>query len=158
MNSAPVPRARPDGGRVGTLVLGYGNELRGDDALGPMAVSVIETWGTPGTVVLSRHQLTPELAEPISRAQRVLFIDAARPGKAAPSGIHAIRPARAGSLSPHRSDPRMLLALARLLYGRAPRAWMLAIPAEDFEYGAPLTPLASAGLAKALEAVRAWLG
>ena len=59
------------------LVIGYGNELRRDDGLGPQAARAVAGWGMPGVLALSCHQLTPELAEIVADAEEALFIDAA---------------------------------------------------------------------------------
>ena len=59
------------------LVIGYGNELRGDDAAGPRVAAAVEQWQLPGVRVLILHQLTPELADPIASSGLVIFVDAA---------------------------------------------------------------------------------
>ncbi len=58
------------------LVIGYGNPLRGDDGLG---WRVAEEWQArrPEAAVLVCQQLTPELAEPLSRATQAAFVDIA---------------------------------------------------------------------------------
>nr|MDQ2730551.1 hydrogenase maturation protease [Armatimonadota bacterium] len=65
----------------GALVIGYGNPLRRDDGLGPMAAQRLAALADPLRVqVLTPYQLSPELAEPISQARFVLFIDASEEG------------------------------------------------------------------------------
>src|ERR1044072_3449496 len=59
------------------LVIGYGNELRGDDGVGPRVARAVQQLSLPHVRVLVQHQLTPELAEDISRARAVVFVDAA---------------------------------------------------------------------------------
>ena len=60
------------------LVIGYGNTLRADDGLGPaVAERLGSEWADEDVGVLSCQLLTPELAEPVSRAEIVVFIDAA---------------------------------------------------------------------------------
>jgi len=44
------------------LLIGYGNELRGDDAIGPLVARALAELRLPGTQVLALTQLTPELA------------------------------------------------------------------------------------------------
>jgi hydrogenase maturation protease len=139
------------------LVLGYGSELRGDDALGPRAAEAIASWALPGAQVCCLPQLAPELAEPISRARAVLFLDARfSPDPREPEAIE-LTPDNESLVTTHRSDPQALLALARGLYGRSPRAWLIRLPAESFEIGAPLSPLAEQSLARALPLARALL-
>jgi hydrogenase maturation protease len=50
------------------LVIGYGNTLRRDDAVGPLSAEEVSRWGRPGVVPLDLAQLLPELAERLSRA------------------------------------------------------------------------------------------
>jgi hydrogenase maturation protease len=59
------------------LIIGYGCPLRGDDAFGWHAAHrLLKLAGNDSVQVLATHQLTPELAEPISHADLVIFIDA----------------------------------------------------------------------------------
>ena len=57
------------------VVIGYGNTLRNDDAVGPRAATIVQGWGLPGVTALAVHQLTPELAEPIAAARLAVFVD-----------------------------------------------------------------------------------
>jgi len=63
------------------LIIGYGSPLRGDDGLG-WAVAGQLAAHIPDESVEIRvvHQLTPELVEPISEAELVIFVDASREG------------------------------------------------------------------------------
>src|SRR5271169_6238011 len=66
---------------MSSLILGFGNPLRSDDAAGYNAAVALEPeFSATNTAVIAVHQLTPELAEPVSRASRVLFLDASRTG------------------------------------------------------------------------------
>ena len=62
---------------TGLLVIGYGNTLRGDDGVGPKVAEAVEALQLPGVRTLVCQQLSPEHAEPISRARVVVFVDAA---------------------------------------------------------------------------------
>jgi hydrogenase maturation protease len=61
------------------LIVGYGNPLRGDDGLGWHAAEALRA-ALPEAEILAVHQLTPELAEDASRAELVIFLDAAETG------------------------------------------------------------------------------
>lgn len=62
------------------LILAYGNPLRRDDGVGwVIGERLAEMLREDVADVRVLHQLTPELAEPISRAGAVIFIDAAEP-------------------------------------------------------------------------------
>ena len=78
-----------------TLIIGYGNALRGDDGAGYIAAELLrERIHDPNVEVFSLQQLTPELMEPVSRASQVIFMDASVVG---PGGEVQPRPAAAGS-------------------------------------------------------------
>jgi hydrogenase maturation protease len=147
------PRPRPSS-RTGLLVIGYGNTLRGDDAAGPHTAEAVAALRLPGVRVLSCHQLTPELAETLAEAERVVFVDAAvdRPRRVR---LRPLTPKSAGPSVSHATDPRTLLALTRELFGRAPRAWWLTIPAIRFEFGESLSGLTRRGVALAVKRIRA---
>ena len=113
------------------LVIGIGNPLRGDDGVGALLAEPVG-----GRCV---QQLTPELAAELAELEAVLFIDA----WLAPAGA-------AGS---HRLEPAQLLAISQVLYGRAPDAHLLRVPAYGFDHGTVL----SAELQAALPAARALL-
>lgn len=133
------------------LVIGYGNTLRRDDGLGPRLAERVESWHLPGVRCLERHQLAPELAEPIANADAVIFIDAAPRADLAWQEV-AIN-AKAEILT-HASDPGALFALAQALFGRQPRGWTLQVPARDFDLGEELSSQGRAQVETALAEVR----
>ena len=141
--------------RAGTiLVIGYGNDLRGDDAAGPRAAAQIDAWALPGVEVRALHQLTPELAEPLAAADRAIFLDAHPVSSGPDVRVQRLHPAIPTARLAHTCDPQALLALARTAFGRWPQAWWITIPAADFAFGAPLSALAQRGIAEALATVR----
>ncbi len=135
------------------LVIGYGNTLRRDDGVGPKVAETVEAFAWPGVHTLSCGLLTPELADPISRARTVVFVDAAVD---APSEVQLRKlvPAESSQIMAHAADPRTMLALARDAFGHAPEAWWLTIPAEDLGIGEEFSPLAQAGYEIAVEKVK----
>lgn len=139
----------------GVLVIGYGNRLRGDDAVGPLVAEEVASWRWPGIETLTVHQLTPELALPLAGARRVVFVDAAM-GAAAVTWRPVLPTATSPALG-HVLEPGSLLGWAMRAFGQAPAAWLLTVPAKSFEVGAELSPVAQAGLGEALVRVRGWL-
>jgi hydrogenase maturation protease len=115
-----------------TLVIGYGNPLRGDDGAGPFVAEHL------GAGAIACHQLTPELAEPISQARRVIFVDAHAGVPAGRIAIQAVVPRVSSGI--HRFDPETLLAWSQRLYGRAPEALLIGIGAESFDVREGLSP------------------
>jgi hydrogenase maturation protease len=136
------------------LVIGFGNTLRSDDGVGPGVAEALEELRLPGVRTMSCLQLTPELADPISRAETAVFVDAAV-GHPGPATMRRIDPSDSSQIMAHAADPRILLALARDAFGRAPEAWLLAIPVEDLGFGERLSPAARRGLKKAVREVLA---
>jgi hydrogenase maturation protease len=141
----------------GLLVIGYGNPLRGDDGVGPKVAEAIEELHLPGVDTLSCHQLSPEHAEPVSRARTVIFVDAAVD---APNDVQLrqLEPNESSQLMAHAADPRTMLALARDVFGHCPEAWWLTIPAVKLDFGENLSPLARQGYEAALKHIRALAG
>jgi hydrogenase maturation protease len=143
-----------------TLIVGYGNPLRSDDALGWHASRLLADALVDNDVeVITCHQLTPELAEPLAKCRRAVFIDADVEGK--PGEIHrrAVRPqAPASSSFTHTCTPSGLLASAKQLYGHRPQAVVVTVTAQSFEFGDTLSPIVSAALPKVVEMVRKWVG
>ena len=131
------------------LVIGYGNTLRGDDGVGPRVAEVVSSMGLPGVRTLMCQQLSPEHADPISQADAFVFVDAAVD---APKEVQLcpLEPNESSQLMAHAADPRTMLALARDVFGHAPRAWWLTIPAANLEFGETLSPLAQSGLVTAV--------
>jgi hydrogenase maturation protease len=143
--SQPLP---PD-----LLVIGYGNTLRSDDGVGPKVAEATAALGLPDVRALAYALLTPELAEPISQARAVIFVDAAVD---APRQVQLRRlaPAASSQIFAHAATPAILLALARDVFGRAPQAWLLTIPAEQLGIGEELSASTQRGFETALQEIK----
>jgi hydrogenase maturation protease len=138
------------------LVIGYGNELRRDDGVGPRVAREVASWGVAGVVTTAVHQLTPELADAVGQAAAVLFVDATADGGTAGVFVQPVRPAAATQLG-HVCGPQALLALAETLSGRRPQAWLLTVVGRDFGFGEGLSAEVNAGLDRLLWVLRSWL-
>jgi hydrogenase maturation protease len=136
------------------LVIGYGNTLRGDDGVGPRVAEAVGQLCLPGVRTLICPLLTPELADPISRVGKVIFVDAAVD---APSAVQwrKLEPKASSQLMAHAADPRTMLALARDVFGHVPEAWWLTIPAVELGFSEELTPVTQQGLVEAVEKIQA---
>lgn len=126
-----------------TLVIGYGNDLRGDDAAGIRAAALIASQSSPPHVIITQ-QLTPDLAADIARAGRVVFVDAYEAKEdGAKLRVEKVVPSKEAAASPpewgHHSDPASLVDLAGRLFGAAPDAWIVGIPAFCFDAGDTLS-------------------
>jgi hydrogenase maturation protease len=138
---------------AGFLIIGYGNTLRGDDGVGPRVAEAIEKLNLPGVRTLVCQQLSPEYADPVSRAHTVVFVDAAVD---APKEVQLrkLEPGETSQLMAHAADPRTMLALARDVFGHAPQAWWLTIPAVKLDFSEALTPEAQRGFAEAVKKIQ----
>ena len=100
--------------------------------------------------ILRLHQLAPELAETVTRAKTVIFVDAAapngangQPGELCSSPVETIEgPPRFS----HQLSPAAVLALARQLYGIDPRAFTVTLTGQNFDHGDTLSPVVGAAL------------
>lgn len=120
------------------LVLACGNPLRQDDGaaweVARRAMAAPQAGGVAIEVVTCMQYL-PELAEALSQADGVAFIDASvnlRPGTAQVSPL-ASEPAGAAALT-HHLGPAGLMSLARSLYGSAP-GWVYLVEIGAAEFG-----------------------
>jgi hydrogenase maturation protease len=137
------------------VVIGYGNDLRGDDAVGQRVAMAVAGWRHPDAIALAVHQLTPELATRLARARFAIFVDASRAEEDSPGlQTRRIEPSQVQLMHGHTGDPQVLLALTQLAYGRCPTAWWITIPAQRFDFGADLSPAARRGAAVALRHIR----
>ncbi len=137
------------------LVIGYGNTLRGDDGVGPRVAEAIGKLHLPGVRTLICPLLTPELADPIARAKKVIFVDAAVD---APNAVQwrKLEPKETSQLMAHAADPRTMLALARDVFGHVPEAWWLTIPAVDLGFSEEFSTAVQRGFAEAVEKIQAF--
>ena len=138
--------ARPQHTR---LVIGIGNPLRGDDGVGALLAE--QAGGR------SVHQLTPELAAELAELEAVLFIDAWLAPAGGPPQLVEVIPAGAGAPDTHRLESAQLLAISQALYGRAPAACLLQVPAHAFEHGNTLSAQLQAALPQAQALMQDWL-
>ena len=138
------------------LVLAYGNPLRGDDGIGwHAAQALIPEFDGEDVRVLFCEQLTPDLAEPVARSRRVIFIDASaadEPGRV--SCLRLSPSAEPPSSFSHEITPGTLLAFAGALYEAIPEASLVSLGAESFEFGQGLSPSVAKSLPALLACVR----
>jgi hydrogenase maturation protease len=145
-----------------TLIIGYGNPLRGDDGIGPRAAELLaDRCGATlpllpeGVQVLVCHQLTIELAPQIAGADRLILIDARATGEPGAIEQCILTPAIPDRSSlTHHIDAQGLLAAAQMLYGHAPETILFTVSGSSFEGGETLSPAVAAVLPDLLARIR----
>ena len=140
-----------------TLVFGWGNPSRGDDALGPLLIDRIAALQLPGVECLTDFQLQVEHALDLENRRRILFIDASIDATA-PFAVTVLEPARDASFTTHAMTPEAVMHVYVELHDEAPPpCTLLAIRGERFELGEAVSPAAANHLDAALAWAKTWL-
>ncbi|HVO62696.1 MAG TPA: hydrogenase maturation protease [Terriglobales bacterium] len=135
------------------LVVCLGNPLRSDDGLGWHAAEELTSrLHSPAVKIVTRFQLTPDLAEPVHSAECVLFVDAGREGRPGELTFSPLVP-RAEATSSHHLSPAALLQLTSQLYGSVPSAFLASICGECFDFGEHLSQKVAAELPRLITRV-----
>jgi hydrogenase maturation protease len=141
-----------------TLIVGYGNPLRSDDAFGQDAAQyLLSRINNSNVEILAHHQLTPDLAEVASHFELLIFIDAAvnlQPGELRCERI--ARSEQAPSFS-HSLTPAALLACTAELYAKFPEAHCISVGGASFAEGESLSPAVQNALEPLLAQVQSLL-
>jgi hydrogenase maturation protease len=123
------------------LILAYGNPLRCDDGLAWHVAEKLLHLNLPRDVeIITRHQLTPEVAFSLSLASTVLFIDAAHGGVPGELACVPLKPQLQASVFTHEFSPAAILSVAQELYGASPTAFTISVCGECFDHGETLSP------------------
>lgn len=139
------------------LLIGYGNAGRGDDGLGPAFAARIADAKHAGWIVDIDYQLTVEHALLVAEAETVVFVDALI-GHSAPYRFAPVQPDSTADIASHALQPEAVLALADMLYGKAPAAYVLGISGESFgEVAEGLSDAALTHLDQAEAFFQGWL-
>lgn len=145
-----------------TLIFGWGNPSRGDDALGPLFVEHITAltahhpeWGE--IECLTDFQLQVEHALDLERRRRILFVDASLDAPA-PFAVKLLEAARDASFTTHAMTAEAVMQVYVELHDEPPPpCTLLAIRGERFELGEELTLAAVGHLDAALAWAETWL-
>lgn len=148
------------------LIIGSGNELRGDDAAGRQVADAVADWRLPSVKAISTPKLTTALVNDMAMAHYVIFVDAlsdrsqARTVQLCPIVLgseSSQKLPKETSGKTHRDHPLALLSLTEVLYGRSPQAWWLRVPTERFGEKEELSKTAERGCDRALTTITQFL-
>ena len=140
------------------LIFGYGNPSRGDDALGPAFLELLDRnldgdtrRAAGGIEFLTDFQLQVEHALDLKNRKLVLFADA-HALCAPPWRLERLAEAEDVSYTTHALSPAAVLSVYRRIHGVAPPpSFLLGIRGERFELGDGLSDAASIHLDAALK-------
>jgi hydrogenase maturation protease len=136
------------------VVLGWGNDARGDDGLGPLLLGRIAGLDLPHVTTIEDFQLQIEHAMDLEEADLALFLDASVSAPA-PFAFTETGPRDDTTHSSHALSPEAVLEVfVRVLGREPPPAFVLAMRGEAFELGAGLGAAAAEGLEAAWAFVR----
>lgn len=139
------------------LIIGIGNDSRGDDGLGWAFLDAIAQAGSPPGRLEYRYQLLVEDAELLTRFPEVLFADASEKPLAGSYLLEPCHPDPAAEIYTHQQTPGAILCLCQELYGHRPEAWCLYIRGYEWTFDTGLSEQAKANLAHAADFFREWL-
>ncbi|MET0102066.1 MAG: hydrogenase maturation protease [Sedimenticola sp.] len=146
-----------------TVVIGYGNPSRGDDAVGPLMIERLERKRESGELpplfdTVTDFQLQIEHAMDLLDRQLILFVDASV-SATPPFGFQQLTPQRDESYSSHAMTPSAVLEVFTQVNGfPPPPTFLLTIPGRSFELGSDMTPECEDHLSEALELAAELLG
>lgn len=112
---------------------------------------------TPSPSLVFALQLTPEMAETLTRYDRVCFVDAHTGAYPEAVRFAPLRPGYQATPFTHHLTPESCLALAHTLYGHAPEAVLLSIRGYHFGYSTELSSQTAVLMNLAVEQVSQWL-
>jgi len=141
----------------GTVVIGVGNPLMGDDGLGLAVLAVLQTeWRfDPPVTLLDGGTWGMNLLPQMEDATRLLLLDAIKAGRAPGTPVELVDDAIprlfATKLSPHEIDLREVLALAELRGTLPAHVVALGAEPERVELGTELRPVVAAAVPHLVE-------
>lgn len=143
------------------LIIGYGNKLCGDAAVGSWVATAVAKWNVPTVKSLSVTQLEPDLSAELAKTNYVMFVNACSHKSIRTVQINPIvaddKYISSMAFSAHTYDARAMINLTQRLYHRHPQAWLLQIPIESCDLGNELSSKAHQGCTYALRTIEQFL-
>lgn len=138
------------------VILGVGNDSKGDDGLGWAFLDALEDNPEISARLIHRYQLQPEDAAEIAEARWVVFVDASKEMLEDGFLWESCLPERQPVVHSHWLPPSAVLGLTLEIRETYPEAFVMAIYGEQWELGQGLSPGARQRLRDALSFFREW--
>ncbi|OIO38197.1 MAG: hypothetical protein AUJ72_02865 [Candidatus Omnitrophica bacterium CG1_02_46_14] len=136
-----------------TLVIGYGNTMRGDDGAGVAIAEAIEKERLDDVEVRTCQQLHVELISEFSNYDRIILADASVEGEAVE--LKKICPASQNAMaSSHHLGPELLLGLAEITNLGNPELYLCMVRGKSFDYCEKLSNEAKKRVFEAVDKIK----
>jgi hydrogenase maturation protease len=114
------------------IIVGYGNELRGEDAFGGDVIKELEKKSLQESKLISTFLLTPELLLELFEADEIIFIDAAYSEQNQYALASLLLTESESNLS-YNLTPQSLMQMLKSLYDLTPKYLVYSLLTNSFE-------------------------
>ncbi len=114
------------------VIIGYGNELRGEDAFGLDVIKELQKLSLKDTKLISAHQLTPEIVLELLDASEIIFIDTCFDEKNNYSLTCSLAQQNGLNLS-HQISPKTIIQMLNTLYTKFPDFSIYSMMSSSFD-------------------------
>lgn len=114
------------------IILGYGNDLRGEDAFGVDVIKLLKEHHLKDTILIDLYQLTPELCLELQDAKEIIFIDAGYSEKYQYSLACNLQGEGETNLS-HHISPKVIISLLSNVYNKHPKYEIYSMLTNQFD-------------------------
>ncbi|MEK6659275.1 MAG: hypothetical protein AABY36_06295 [Campylobacterota bacterium] len=114
------------------VIIGYGNELRGEDAFGVDVIKELQKLSLKDTKLISVFQLTPEIVLKLLDADEIIFIDSCYNEKNHYSLSCSLSEQNSLNLS-HHISPKTIIYMLNGLYNQDPKFYIYSMMSSSFD-------------------------
>ena len=114
------------------VIIGYGNELRGEDAFGHEVIKELQKAPLKDTKLLSVHQLTPERVLELLSADEVVFIDTCYDEESHYALASSLNEQHSLNLT-HHIAPKTIMYMLKTLYNKHPTFSIYSMLSSNFD-------------------------
>ncbi len=114
------------------VIVGYGNELRGEDAFGVHVIKELQRFHLKNTKLISAFQLTPEITLKLLEANEIIFIDASNNEKDHYALACSLSRQSSFNLS-HHISPNSIVGMLNSLYNKHPNFFIYSMLTNSFD-------------------------
>lgn len=151
-----VPQKPPASSQF--LVVGCGDDRRGDRAVGASVATTVNSWQLESASAIVVNQLSPALIRQLAKTDYVIFVEpCSEKNRARTAQIQPVMTSQPACVNSDHYGPQSLISLTHQIYGSGPQAWIFKIPTEDFRLGKKLSSTAKTGINQAVQMIARFL-